>query len=61
MPLHFSGSFYNRKPGDQNTYTTLDEIFKVLPKDQVIHIEIKNKDKDDATREVVRLIKKYRR
>ena len=43
MPMHFSADkTYSRKEGDQNTYTKLSEIFEILPKSQVIHIEIKN-------------------
>ena len=63
MPLHFStnGDAYQRLPNSQNTYTRLEEVFQVLPKDQVIHIEIKNQDNDQAVRAVVQLVQKYHR
>lgn len=37
LPLHFGKDVsYIRQKGDQNTYTTLEEIFQVLPQDQLI-------------------------
>ena len=39
MPLHFSKDgkdCFIRQEGDQNSYTSLEEIFQVLPKEQLI-------------------------
>ena len=62
MPLHFSKeAFYRRKEGDQNTYTLLEDVFKVLPREQVIQIDIKDTDNEDAVRNVLALVYKYDR
>ena len=45
MPISFShdGSLkYKRKEGDQNCLSKLDDVFKVIPPDQVVQIEIKD-------------------
>ena len=55
--MHFSsGSAYKRKNEDQNSYTLLEDVFKKLPKSQVIQIEIKDKDREDAVRNVLALV-----
>ena len=62
MPLHFSKqAFYHRKESDQNTFTLLEDVFKVLPKEQVIQVDIKDTDQEDAVRNVLALVYKYDR
>lgn len=63
MPMHFSthGQCYQRKEGEDSTFTPLDTMFQLIPKEQVIHIEIKNQESDKATREVVKIIQKHKR
>ena len=63
MPLHFSSNddTFERAHDSMDTYTTLEEVFTRLPKDQVIHIEIKNQDDPEATLEVVRLVQHFDR
>ena len=67
MPMHFSklsdkGNFqtYSRKDGDDDTYCTLEEVFKIIPKTVSMNIEIKD-DSEEAAKAMIALIKKYDR
>ena len=43
MPMHFSNSScYKRQDKDQNSYTLLEDVFKKMPKNQIIQIEVKD-------------------
>ena len=60
--MHFSNSScYKRQKTDQNSYTLLEDVFKKLPRNQIIQIEVKDQDKEDAVREVLKLVYKYDR
>ena len=62
LPMHFSNSsLYKRKESDTNTYTLLEDVFKKLPSSQIIQIEVKDQDREDAVREVLKLVYKYNR
>lgn len=68
MPMHFSRlnkdcefQNYQRKDTDQKTYSTLEDVFKVIPKEVPISIEIKDQDIFEAGIKTVALIKKYDR
>jgi len=63
MPISFSHDKsvqYKRKSTDQKTYTTLEEIFQKVPKDQIIQIEIKDHE-DEAVQTTLKLVQKYKR
>ena len=60
--MHFSsGSAYKRTNSDQNSHSLLEEVFKKLPKSQVIQLEIKDQDSEDTLRNVLALVYKYDR
>ena len=60
--MHFSKSQkLTVKEGDQNHFSTLEEVFATLPREVVIQIELKDRQNKDAQRELVRLIQKYQR
>ena len=55
MPMHFSAlnkdaefQTYERKPTDQMTFSTLEEVFKFIHKDVPISIEVKDKNSIEA-------------
>lgn len=63
IPICFSdGSIkYKRKDTDQKTFTKLEDIFKAVPHDQIIQIEIKDQHDEYALRKTCRLVQKYNR
>ena len=62
MELHFSkDQAYKRKESDDKSFVKLEDVFKMFPREQVFHIEVKNQESDEASRKVVALIEKYRR
>jgi Tfp pilus assembly protein PilN len=43
MPMHFSkNQRYQMQEGDQNYYSTLEEVFQAIPREVVIQIELKD-------------------
>jgi len=41
--MHFSHEkTYQRKQSDSITYTPLEQVFKQLPKESILHIEVKD-------------------
>ncbi len=45
MPLHFSQNrHYKRKEDDTETYTLLEDVFKKIPSEIVIQIDLKDKN-----------------
>mmetsp|Transcript_8418 Transcript_8418/g.14091 ORF Transcript_8418/g.14091 Transcript_8418/m.14091 type:complete len:292 (+) Transcript_8418:225-1100(+) len=66
MPLHFAGlrnsqTAYERAEGDQSSYSRLEDIFAALPKEQVIQVDIKDMQSEEAVRAVLHLVRKYER
>ena len=62
IPLHFSqDKHYRRSPNDDGTYTLLEDVFKEIPKEIIMHIDMKDKNNPAAAKELVRLIHKYER
>ena len=62
IPVEFSdGLTYSRKNTDGETHTKLEDVFKEIPKEQVLHIDIKDTQKKEAVIAVVNLVKKYNR
>ena len=77
MPMHFSKfgkqagkdeasldttfETYDRKAGDQDCFSLLEDVFKAIPKVVPISLEVKDKDSIEACTKVVDLIKKYER
>ena len=60
MPLHFSqDKHYRRQSNDDHTYPLLEDVFRAIPKETVMHIDLKDKDNEAAAKELVRLIQKY--
>ena len=56
MPITFTydGTLnYRCKPGDQNSFSKLDDVFKAISKDQVVHIEIKDQHSEEALRKTI--------
>lgn len=52
---------YKRKETESATYTRLEDIFKEIPKDIIIHIDIKDTDIVEPIHKVVDLVKDYNR
>jgi hypothetical protein len=61
ITLHFGANTYKRQPSDPTTYVRLEEFFKALPVDLVLHIDIKDTDVTTAVYKVVELVQKYNR
>ena len=62
IPLHFSqDKHYRRSADDDNSYTLLEDVFKQIPNEVVMHIDMKDKQNPAAAKELVRLIHKYER
>ena len=47
---------YRRKANDQNTFNTLDEVFSVIPSDQVVQIEVKDQHDEEALRKTIQIV-----
>ena len=63
IPVDFSypKTYYTRKETDSKTYTRLEDVFKEIPRDIVIHIDIKDGDIETPVHKVVDLVKEYHR
>ena len=63
MPICFSDGTikYKRKDTDQKSFSKLEEIFKTIPYEQVIQIEIKDAHNEEAVRRTIKLVQKYNR
>lgn len=68
MPMHFSKlnkdcefQNYERKPNDQSSFSTLEEVFQLINVDVPMSIEVKDKDSKEAALKTALLIRKYKR
>lgn len=62
LPLDYgNGQSYQRKDSDCLTYSKLEDIFQELPKEQMLHIDIKGENSDLTVRKVVELVNLYNR
>lgn len=50
---------YNRKPGEQDHFSLLEDVLDKIPQDVCMSIEIKDSDIPEASIKTVELIKKY--
>ena len=71
MPLDFSrvkqanGKFgqacYERREGDQDSFSLLEDVFKVIPKVVPISIDVKDGNNNEVCMKIIDLLKKYER
>eukprot|EP00352_Strombidinopsis_acuminata_P007510 CAMPEP_0176376342 /NCGR_PEP_ID=MMETSP0126-20121128/28124_1 /TAXON_ID=141414 ORGANISM="Strombidinopsis acuminatum, Strain SPMC142" /NCGR_SAMPLE_ID=MMETSP0126 /ASSEMBLY_ACC=CAM_ASM_000229 /LENGTH=74 /DNA_ID=CAMNT_0017737747 /DNA_START=162 /DNA_END=386 /DNA_ORIENTATION=+ len=62
MPMHFSrDKSFERKPEHDESYVLLETVFKEIPKSQIIQIDVKDTDLNEAGILVIDLIRKYDR
>ena len=64
MPIFFcpkGKTNYKLKEGDQNYFSKLDDVLSFLPKDQVIHIELRDTNCKESVRQCVKIIQKHKR
>jgi glycerophosphoryl diester phosphodiesterase len=62
IPVHFTpGTSYVRKPTDDKGYCLLEDVFRELKKETVLHIEIKEEGNQEFKQAVVDLVEKYDR
>ena len=62
IPVEFSdGLTYKRKSTDAESHTKLEDVFKEIDKDVVLHVDIKDTNRKETTIAVVNLVKKYNR
>jgi len=60
--MHFSrDQSFERKPEHDESYVLLETVFKEIPKSQIIQIDVKDTDLNEAGILVIDLIRKYDR
>ena len=48
VPNFFGCDYYTLKPGDKCEFTSLEQVFKALPKEQMICVDIKDANKKQS-------------